>query len=96
MSLLLQERPGTRGPFRQALPEAAPPEGSARGGAILRYAVVAAIALYLVFCHGCHGDEDHELFCSPLAPRIVSPTRQRGQMETSEFVGPSMVYTHGD
>jgi hypothetical protein len=24
--------------------------------------VVALLAGYLLFCHGCHGDEDNELF----------------------------------
>ncbi len=27
-----------------------------------RLPVLFALALYLLFCHGCHGDEDHELF----------------------------------
>ncbi len=27
-----------------------------------RWAVVALLAGYLLFCHGCHGDEDNELF----------------------------------
>jgi hypothetical protein len=31
-------------------------------GLLIRYALVMAIAGYLVFCHGCHGDEDNELF----------------------------------
>ncbi|HKB37841.1 MAG TPA: hypothetical protein VKD72_15445, partial [Gemmataceae bacterium] len=28
----------------------------------VRWAAFVLVAGYLLFCHGCHGDEDHELF----------------------------------
>jgi hypothetical protein len=31
-------------------------------GAACRWLILAALAAQLVFAHGCHGDEDHELF----------------------------------
>jgi len=37
---------------------------------------LALLAGYLLFCHGCHGDEDNELFASyiqPLRAAQVSP-----------------------
>ena len=42
--------------------------------------VVVALALlagYLLFCHGCHGDEDNELFArlwDGLTGRVLSPS----------------------
>jgi hypothetical protein len=30
--------------------------------AVCRWLIIATIAGQLVFAHGCHGDEDHELF----------------------------------
>jgi hypothetical protein len=39
------------------------PGGGCFGASLLfRFALVTAIALYLVFCHGCHRDQDNELF----------------------------------
>jgi hypothetical protein len=32
------------------------------GGGWLLFAVGAGLLGYLLFCHGCHGDEDNELF----------------------------------
>lgn len=37
-----------------------------------KFALYALFAGYLVFAHGCHGDEDNELLCRAAA---VSPTR---------------------
>jgi hypothetical protein len=34
-----------------------------RWAAVLcRWALLAALTAHLLFAHGCHGDEDHELF----------------------------------
>jgi len=30
----------------------------------LRWLALALLAGYLLFCHGCHGDEDNELFAA--------------------------------
>ena len=32
---------------------------------------VALLAGYLLFCHGCHGDEDNELFTSMRTPAAL-------------------------
>jgi hypothetical protein len=58
----LQERPArvVRGAGELLTSEPAPRRRSV--GLWIRYALVVAIAVYLVFCHGCHGDEDNELF----------------------------------
>lgn len=42
-----------------------------------RWGILIGLSLYLVFCHGCHGDEDNELFVtlkhrSPHAPHEVT------------------------
>jgi hypothetical protein len=37
-------------------------------GALFRWLLLAALLGQLVFAHGCHGDEDHELF------GVVRPT----------------------
>lgn len=29
---------------------------------VVRWLAAALVAAYLLFAHGCHGDEDHELF----------------------------------
>jgi len=34
----------------------------------VRWLGLALLAGYLLFCHGCHGDEDNELFASYLQP----------------------------
>jgi hypothetical protein len=36
------------------------------GGGWLLAVMVVALAVYLLFCHGCHGDVDDELFVRPL------------------------------
>lgn len=35
-----------------------------RVDALARWAILIGLSLYLVFCHGCHGDEDNELFAT--------------------------------
>jgi hypothetical protein len=51
---------------RQSLGEVrsqAEPGNEERGASfLLRFAFAVAIVLYLVFCHGCHRDDDNELF----------------------------------
>jgi hypothetical protein len=42
--------------------EVAEREHGAGGGGWWGWAVVAVAAGLLLFCHGCHDDEDHELF----------------------------------
>jgi hypothetical protein len=49
----------TAEPFRSAAP---PPR--CWGGRLLVAAVAAGLAGYLLFCHGCHGDDDNELFAA--------------------------------
>jgi hypothetical protein len=39
----------------------------------VRWAGLALLAAYLLFCHGCHGDEDNEL----LASRGLEPPSAR-------------------
>ena len=46
----------SRAPFQEQPPEPAPRWGWWLGGAAL-----LLLAGYLLFCHGCHGDEDNEL-----------------------------------
>jgi hypothetical protein len=43
---------------------AKPQAGAPRvdGWRAIRFFLVVAVALYLVFCHGCHRDQDNELF----------------------------------
>jgi hypothetical protein len=36
------------------------PPGAGRGW--IRWLILALLGGYLLFCHGCHGDEDDELF----------------------------------
>jgi hypothetical protein len=52
----------SRALFRPALP-AAPPE-PARPRGWWRYAAALLLGGYLLFAHGCHGDEDKELFAA--------------------------------
>jgi hypothetical protein len=56
MSALLEHQ--ARPLFRPRPPDA--PEPARRGW--WRYGVALALAGYLLFAHGCHGDEDNELF----------------------------------
>lgn len=42
--------------------ESAPHESKRE--AIARWLVLIVLSLYLVFAHGCHGDEDNELFAA--------------------------------
>jgi hypothetical protein len=57
MSALLEHQSRPR--FRP-LPPPDAPEPARRGW--WRYGVALALAGYLLFAHGCHGDEDNELF----------------------------------
>ena len=54
-------------------PVAAPPAG-ARRGRRGRLVVLLLLGGLLALCHGCHGDEDTELFA-----RMVRPLVQHGQ-----------------
>lgn len=59
---VIQERPAR---MEHLVRESREPEPAPRGlslSVLIRYALVVAVAGYLVFCHGCHGDEDNELF----------------------------------
>jgi hypothetical protein len=59
-------------PVRERLPEEPTP---VRGGRRLWVALVL-LAGYLLFCHGCHGDEDNELFAgmrNPVSMAWVAP-----------------------
>jgi hypothetical protein len=42
---------------------------SARVRGYCRFTALALLAAYLLFCHGCYGDEDHELFACLAASR---------------------------
>jgi hypothetical protein len=44
------------------------PPPSVRGG---WYLAVLVLAGYLLFCHGCHSDEDNELFAVLRAPQTA-------------------------
>ncbi len=48
------------------------PAVHARWLAILRGLAVAALLANFLFAHGCHGDEDHELFTSAIMPLAAS------------------------
>jgi hypothetical protein len=39
--------------------------------ALLRGVAVTALVLHFLFAHGCHGDEDHELFTSAVQQQIA-------------------------
>jgi hypothetical protein len=41
--------------------------------AILRCVALALLAGHLLFAHGCHGDEDHELFTRLAVAEIATP-----------------------
>ena len=47
--------------FGAADQEAAP---STRSAGRMRWLPLVLLGGYLLFCHGCHGDEDNELFAS--------------------------------
>ena len=53
-------------PRRSAPPQPVPLRGG--GGWLLGAAAAALLAGYLLFCHGCHGDEDNEL--SVFVPKV--------------------------
>lgn len=79
MSTTLQERPArlASGVCERLAPP--PPEKFLSTSLVSRYALAMAIALYLVFCHGCHRDEDNELFIrlglqAPPVPAAHQPT----------------------
>jgi len=40
-----------------------------------KYLALILLAGYLLFCHGCHGDEDNELFARLLARTITVQNR---------------------
>ncbi len=37
------------------------------------WVALALLAGYLLFCHGCHGDEDNELFAGGRAAMTIAP-----------------------
>jgi hypothetical protein len=51
--------------FRPAVLPPAPPEPP-RGRGWWRYVAALLLGGYLLFAHGCHGDEDNELFTQAL------------------------------
>jgi hypothetical protein len=70
MPRTLERRSLPRGWFLPQSPRAeAPAPGPSGGG--WRGLVWALLVAGLVFCHGCHGDEDNEL-CLPLTPQAQS------------------------
>ena len=50
-----------------------------RGGLHWRNVVWALLAAGMVFCHGCHGDEDNEL--SALLPRTKETSQESGRAQ---------------
>jgi hypothetical protein len=67
MTRTLPRRPFRRCWFVPRPPRAESATPARHGG--WRAVVWALLAAGLVFCHGCHGDEDNEL-CAPLTPRV--------------------------
>lgn len=51
-----------------ARPQAAEPPAARKKS---KYLALVFLAGYLLFCHGCHGDEDNELFARLLAPTVT-------------------------
>lgn len=43
-------------------PQSPPDTGKSMGITVLRCALFLAVLASILFAHGCHGDEDHELF----------------------------------
>jgi hypothetical protein len=54
-------------PVARAADEVAPPPRCRR-----LWLALALLAGYLLFCHGCHGDEDNELFVGARHPVVKS------------------------
>jgi hypothetical protein len=70
MTRTLERRPFPRHWFIPRSSHAEAPAPARKGGR-WRCLVWALLAAGLVFCHGCHGDEDNEL-CVPLTPQAQS------------------------
>jgi hypothetical protein len=47
---------------------------------LLRLGALLLTATALIFCHGCHGDEDNEL--SLFVPRLQNERRERGELRS--------------
>jgi hypothetical protein len=79
--LIRLERLQTATRRREATEESIPfaRSGDAKERFIVRRGVAILIAAYALFCHGCHGDEDNELFASgrPSGPIAASATSQQ-------------------
>ncbi len=56
-------QPRARPLFRVARPRRSPPKPRRPRG-WLRYALALALGALLLLAHGCHGDEDNELFAA--------------------------------
>jgi hypothetical protein len=67
MTRTLERRSFPRHWFTPPPSRAEAPAAARRGGG-WRGLVWALLAAGLVFCHGCHGDEDNEL-CVPFTPQ---------------------------
>jgi hypothetical protein len=44
-----------------------------QGGSGLLLAAVALLGGYVLFCHGCHGDEDNELLAAASPVSVAAP-----------------------
>jgi hypothetical protein len=50
-------------------------------------AAILALSAYLLFAHGCHGDEDHELFEHLAVGRVSQPGSVAGSGKPDLHVG---------
>jgi hypothetical protein len=72
-----RRHPFSREPEASASEDDALASGSRLNARFARLGALLLLATGLIFCHGCHGDEDNEL--SIFFPRLQNEKRERGE-----------------